>query len=205
MVDDPLPGKAVAVSATVGQRLLDAYPAFVKTQPAMLQRSYRTLSLATCQDIVQEAFLRVGRKAEAGELAPETNVTAYLQQAARNLAVDMLRKRQRTTGRLVLHGSMEALDTAVPRQRELTDEDQKVLHELVIPAIADMPASKRKQVVDLQSRGMSDAEIEAVLGIPPARLHNLRNKAVTQLRHALAGHIRDGQHKKRQHGKQGNR
>ncbi|MFE6332009.1 RNA polymerase sigma factor [Streptomyces sp. NPDC057798] len=205
MVGDRLSGKAVAVGATVGRRLVEAYPAFVQTQPAVLQRSYRTLSLATCEDIVQEAALAVARRAAAGELAPETNVTAYLRTTARNLAVDMLRERQRTNGGVVLLGGTEALDTVVPRQREVGDEDQRVLHELVIPAISSMPAGPRKRVVDLQSRGMSDTDIAATLGIPAARLHNLRNKAVTQLRHALAGHIRDGQRKKRQHGKQGNR
>ncbi|MGW7303400.1 RNA polymerase sigma factor [Streptomyces sp. NPDC054829] len=203
-MSDPL-SEAVAVSAPVGRRLLDAYPEFLRTQPSVLQRSYRTLSLATCQDIAQEAVLAVGHKVAAGELAPETNVIAYLRKTARNLAVDMLRERQRGHGREVLIGTTETLDTVVPRQREVGDTDQRVLQELVIPAIASMPAGQRKRVVDLQSRGMSDADIESVLGIPAARLHNLRNKAVTQLRHTLAAHIRDEHRKKRQHGKQGNR
>ncbi|WP_189807074.1 RNA polymerase sigma factor [Streptomyces tanashiensis] len=203
-MSDGTPGEAVTVGGEVAQRLLDAYADFTARQPALLQREFRSLSLATCQDIAQEAFLRVGDRATEGRLAPRTNVEAYLRRTARNLAVDVLRRRQRKSRRVILFGSGEALDS-VPQQRGPGGEDQHVLRDLVIPAIERMPAGKRRQVVDLQSRGMSDADIERILGIPPNRLHNLRNKAVTQLRSSLAGHIRDGQHGKQWQGKQGTR
>ncbi|MEV0375104.1 RNA polymerase sigma factor [Streptomyces sp. NPDC050636] len=199
MVGDGLSGEAVAVGGGVAQRLLECYPAFVETEPYWLQQALPGLSLASCQDIAQEAYLRVGLKVAAGRLAPETKVMAYLRRTARNLAVDWCREQQRRGGRPVVMGS-DALD-AVPEPRALADEDRVVLQELVIPAIEEMPESRRRQVVDLQSRGLSDVEIAAALGIPAHRLHNLRNKAVAHLRRNLSGHIRDGHRKKQQHGK----
>ncbi|AJT70109.2 hypothetical protein T261_8517 [Streptomyces lydicus] len=196
MVGDGLSGEAVAGGGDVAQRLLGCYPAFMEAQPYALRRAFRSLSLAACQDVAQEAYLRVGVKAAAGDLAPDTNVMAYLRLAARNLAVDRCREQQR--GRqLVLTGG-DASDH-VPDPRALADEDRAVLQELVIPAIEEMPASLRRQVVALQSRGRSDVEIATELGIPAHRLHNLRNKAVAHLRRNLAGHIRDG-HRKKKHG-----
>ncbi|MEU4352341.1 hypothetical protein [Streptomyces sp. NPDC023838] len=171
----------------VGQRLLDCYPAFMGSQPSVLRRRFRFLSLAACQDVAQEAFLRVGRKAAAGGLVPETNVMAYLRRTAFHLALDRCRERPRR------------LPAVVPEQRAPAYEDLQVLRELVIPAIGEMPQSRRRQVVDLQSQGLSDAEIAARLGIAAPRLHNLRNKAVADLRRSLAGHIREAHRKKQQH------
>ncbi|KUL37351.1 hypothetical protein ADL22_21815 [Streptomyces sp. NRRL F-4489] len=87
----------------------------------------------------------------------------------------------------------------MPERWEPAGED-RVLEELVRPAIRELPASLRRQVVELQSQGLDDDEIAAVLGIPARRLHNLRNKAVAQLRSNLSGHIRDGHRKRKQHG-----
>ncbi|REK84647.1 RNA polymerase sigma factor [Streptomyces inhibens] len=199
MVGDGLSGEAVALGGDVAQRLLECYPAFMEAQPSRLRQAFPALSLASCQDVAQEAYLRVGLKAADGDLAPETNVMAYLRQAARNLAIDRCRREQQRGKRLVLMGG-DALD-AVPEPQVLADEDRVVLQELVIPAIEEMPESRRRQVVDLQSRGLSDEEIAAALDIPVHRLHNLRNKAVAHLRRNLAGHIRDGHRKKTQHGK----
>ncbi|MFI6769380.1 RNA polymerase sigma factor [Streptomyces sp. NPDC050355] len=187
------------MGSDVGQRLLEYYPDFMAAEPQRLRHTYPALSLAACEDIAQEAFLRVGSKAAAGGLAADTNVVAYLRRAARNLAVDRSRE-QRTGRRLVLMGG-DSL-AAVPEQRAFAEEDPRlILEDLVLPAIEGMPESLRRQVVDLQSRGLSDPEIVARLGIPAVRLHNLRNKAIAHLRSTLAGHIREGHRKKQQHGK----
>ncbi|MCK7627374.1 RNA polymerase sigma factor [Streptomyces sp. RS10V-4] len=194
MVRDGLPGEAAVLGGEVAQRLLDCYPDFMARQPLALRRQFPSLSLAACQDPAQEAFLRVGSKAADGGLAPETNVMAYLGRTARNLAVDRFRSERGNRLTSLVSGAFDA----VPERREPTGED-RVLEDLVRPAIKELPASLRRKVVDLQSQGLDDAEIAAALGIPARRLHNLRNKAVAQLRSMLAGHIRDG-HRKQQHG-----
>ncbi|UQA91297.1 RNA polymerase sigma factor [Streptomyces halobius] len=172
-------------------------PGFLELARFALRRAFGGLSLAACQDIAQEAYLRVGSKADAGKLPPGTNVMAYLRRTARNLALDWCREQQR--GRRLVLMSGDAFDAA-PETRAVVDGGSRVLQELVIPAIEGMPESLRRKVVDLQSRGLSDVQITTKLGIPAHRLHNLRNKAVADLRRNLAGHIRDGHRKKQQHG-----
>ncbi|MFE4023062.1 RNA polymerase sigma factor [Streptomyces sp. NPDC059101] len=179
MVGDGLSGEAVVLGGEVVRQLLDCYRDFMEREPSALQREFRTLSPAACQDIAQEAFLRVGSKAKDGGLAAETNVRAYLHRAARNLAVDHCRAQQRGAKRLRLLAN--DVVNVVPEQPALPDED-RVLQELVIPAIEEMPEDLRRKVVDLQSRGLSDAEIANTLGIPAHRLHNLRNKTLLSFR-----------------------
>ncbi|MFI1198554.1 sigma-70 family RNA polymerase sigma factor [Streptomyces sp. BHT-5-2] len=180
----------------VAQRLLECYPDFMARQPYALRREFRALSLAACQDIAQEAYLRVGSKAEGGGLAPETNVMAYLHRAARNLALDRFRTELQRKRLVQLAG--DGLDS-VPERRVVQETDQ-VLQQLVRPAIEEMPKSLQQKVVDLQSQGLSDVEIALVLGISAQQLHRMRNKAVSQLRGKLAGHIRSGHRKQKQHG-----
>ncbi|MFJ9615110.1 RNA polymerase sigma factor [Streptomyces noursei] len=195
MVGDGPPKEAVIVDGEVAQRLLEYYPDFMDRQPYALRREFGSLSLAACQDIAQEAFLRVGSKATRGGLAPETNVQAYLQRAARNLAFDRFRT-ELLRKKLVLLAN-DGLDS-VPEQPVVGAD--RVLQDLVKPAIEDMPESMQQKVVDLQSRGLSDAHIARALGISAHQLHRMRNKAVSQLRGKLAGHIRAGHRKQKQHG-----
>lgn len=183
----------------VAQRLLLAYPAFMESGPHVLRRAFRSLSLPTCQDLVQEAFLRVGVKATEGELPPDTNVVAYLRAAARNLARDEHRREQRGGKRLVVMDA-QALD-GLPDGREAVDEGRRRQRELLRREIEQMPEGRRKWVVDLQSRGMSDVEIATVLNIPAPQLHKLRSKAIAHLRRKLTGHIRDGHRKKKSLGR----
>ncbi|UQA97099.1 RNA polymerase sigma factor [Streptomyces halobius] len=142
MVGDGLSQEAVALGGHVAQRLLDCYPVFMETEPAALRRAFRVLSLAACQDIAQEAYLRVGSKADAGKLPPGTNVMAYLRRTARNLALDRCREQQR--GRRLVLMSGDALD-AVTEPRAVADDGPRVLQELVIPAIEGMPESLRRK------------------------------------------------------------
>ncbi|WP_228978374.1 RNA polymerase sigma factor [Streptomyces sp. DH12] len=189
-MSEEVSGKPVVLKAEVEQRLLECYPHFVGREPHVLHAAFPHLSLAACQDIVHEAFLRVGRSAQEGRLPPVKDVRAYLRTTIRNLARDQLRRE----GRIALNAG-EDFDS-IPHQRDPVREEQDLLRGLVRPAIEQMPASKQRQVVDLQSQGFNDVQIAGELGIAPHRLHNLRNKAVTHLRHILAEHIRADHRKK---------
>ncbi|MEU8779602.1 RNA polymerase sigma factor [Streptomyces sp. NPDC048606] len=180
----------------VAQRLLEASGAFMDSGPYVLRRSFRALSLATCQDVVGEALLRVGVKAAEGELPADTNVVAYLRATARNLAVDEWRREQRGGRRTVVTDAqaLEGLPEALGQ--EGVDEGRLRQRELLRREIERMPEGRRRQVVDLQSKGLSDVEIAAALGIAAPQLHKLRSKAIAYLRRKLAGHIRDGHRKK---------
>ncbi|WP_328741321.1 sigma-70 family RNA polymerase sigma factor (plasmid) [Streptomyces erythrochromogenes] len=189
MVGEQASEEVVVLAVDVAQRLYEAYASFMETEPYELRREFRTLPLATCQDVAQEAYLKVGRAAAEGKLDADTDVMAYLHKAARNLAVDKYRRQKRLRRHSVLMGG-DALDV-LPARRTLAQEDREVLQEVVIPQIRSMRDSQRRRVVELQSRGLSDREIALLMEISVERLHNLRNKAVTHLRGKLAGHIRD--------------
>ncbi|MDT9687194.1 sigma-70 family RNA polymerase sigma factor [Streptomyces sp. P9(2023)] len=189
---------ALAVDDGVGQRLYDHYPEFLDREPRLLRRkSDDKLSLQACQDVAQEAFLRVARKAAKGELDEKVNVQAYLRAAAWNLARDRLR----SEGKLELAGdgltvSLSSLSSlpSLPEQRQVVGEFDP-LEDLVRPAIEAMPPSRRRQIVRLQSQGLSDVQIAASLGMRADRLHRERHKAVRELRDALDAFIRD-EHRK---------
>ncbi|NBE55305.1 RNA polymerase sigma factor [Streptomyces boluensis] len=179
------------VADDLGRQLLDHYEKFMADTPHSLHRQTGTkLSLPACQDVAQEAFLNVARRLEAGELDEGVNLPAYLATAAKNLA----RSRLRTERRLELAG---VLQTLLPEQRQGEapvgdlDGDLDALEDLVWPAIEAMPVTQRRQVVRLQSLGLTDIEIAAALGMRADRVHHERHKAVVDLRRALGDFIRD--------------
>ncbi|WP_328765348.1 MULTISPECIES: RNA polymerase sigma factor [unclassified Streptomyces] len=199
MVGDGLDGES-AVLIDVAQRLLDLYPQFSMHEPYVLQRDFPRLSLASCQDAVQEAYLATGRLATAGRLPQNTDLVAYLRRAARNRVKSEIRRQARADRRLSIRGS-DAPGVAVAADFFLTEQD--LLEDLVIPAIRAMKESRRRKVVELQSRGWTDARIAAELGIPLSRLHRDRYDALRFLRRRLAGRSRAGLGKNHKHGQKG--
>ncbi|WP_051806444.1 RNA polymerase sigma factor [Streptomyces sp. NRRL F-2747] len=198
MVGDGLDGES-AVLIDVAQRLLDLYPHFCVWEPYALQRDVPRLSLASCQDAVQEAYLATGRLAAAGRLPQDTDLVAYLRRAARNRARSEIRRQTRADQRLLVRGRDVSGVTAAADF--LAGQD--LLEGLVIPAIRAMKESRRRRVVELQSRGWSDERIAAELGIPLSRLHRDRYDALRFLRRKLARHIRAGLGKNHKHGQKG--
>ncbi|MFJ3913894.1 RNA polymerase sigma factor [Streptomyces vinaceus] len=198
MVGDGLDGES-AVLVDVAQRLLDLYPHFSVWEPYALQRDFPRLSLASCQDAVQEAYLATGRLAAAGRLPQDTDLVAYLRRATRNRARSEIRRQSRADQRLLVR-EREAPGTTAAADFLIR---QDLLEGLVIPAIRAMKESRRRRVVELQSRGWSDERIAGELGIPLSRLHRDRYEALRFLRRKLARHIRAGLGKNHKHGQKG--
>ncbi|MFD5589429.1 RNA polymerase sigma factor [Streptomyces sp. NPDC127063] len=186
MVADEVPAHPSATAGVdLGKRLLDYYDEFMAKEPRFLHNKFRgRLSEQACEDVAQEAFLKVATKAAAGDLGPDVKIGAYLRTTSWHLAIDTLRAREQTIG---------AEREAVPSQ---PGEDCDPLEELVRPAIAAMPRSQRRTVVQLQSQGLDDAQISAELGIARDRIHRDRSAAVSELRSQLGRHIRDEYRKK---------
>lgn len=181
-------GRPSAEAVDLGKRLLDYYDTFMAEElPFLRNRCKGKLSDQACQDVAQEAFMRVSRKAAAEELGPDVKLGAYLRTTSWNLAVDALRAQKRT----------EPMDdparVAAPDPR---GEEVDPLKEWVQPAIESMPPSRRRMVVQLQSRGLDDTQIAKALDIAPARLQRDRYAAVSELRSKLRAFIRDGHRKK---------
>ncbi|WP_244187934.1 RNA polymerase sigma factor [Streptomyces regalis] len=177
----------------LGKRLLDYYDTFMAQETQFLRSMCNgKLSEQACEDIAQEAFLRVVRKVAAAQLEPDVKIGAYLRTTSWNLAVDTLRAQKRTD---------LTDDTALVAAPNPQSEDIDPLKELVRPAIEAMPLSRRRTIVQLQSQGLDDAQISAALGIAPDRIHKDRYAAVSELRNELGKFIRDGHRKKTQRAK----
>ncbi|MEU9313984.1 sigma factor [Streptomyces sp. NPDC048256] len=150
----------------LGKRLLDYYAIFMARETQSLRRTGNgKLSEQACEDVAQEAFMRVARKVAAGQLEPGVKIGAYLRTTSSRPAIDTPRAQRRT----------ELMDdTALVAAPSPGGEDVDPLKELVEPAIEAMPLSRRRTVVQLQSQGLDDAQISAALGIAPARIHRDR-------------------------------
>lgn len=176
-----------AVKVDLGQRLVDYYETFMAQETQFLRSMWNgKLSEQACEDVAQEAFMRVARKVAAAQLGPGVKLGAYLRTTSWNLALDTLRAQKRTD-------SVD--DTVIIAASDSRTEDVDPLTELVRPAIEAMPLSRRRTVVHLQSQGLDDAQISAALGIAADRIHRDRYAAVSELRSELSQFIRDG-HKK---------
>ncbi|MGN9760171.1 RNA polymerase sigma factor [Streptomyces sp. SD31] len=173
----------------LAKRLLDYYDTFLAQETRFLHNTCNgELSEQACEDVAQEAFMRVARKVAAAQLGPGVKIGAYLRTTPWHLAVDTLRAQKRT----------ELMDdTALVAASNPRSEDVDLLKELVRPAIEAMPPlSRRRTVVQLQSQGLDDTQISAALGITPDRIHRDRYAAVSELRSKLGKFIRDGHRKK---------
>jgi RNA polymerase sigma factor (sigma-70 family) len=181
-------GLPAAAEVDLGQRLLDYYDTFIEREKRCLRNMWHgTLSEQACEDVAQEAFMRVAQKIATAQLEPGVKLGAYLRTTSYNLAVDTLRAQKRTD----LRDSTAIVAAPNPR-----NEDVDPMKELVRPAIEAMPLSRRRTVVQLQSQGLNDAQISAALVITPDRIHRDRYAAVSELRSELGKYIRDGHRKK---------
>ncbi|MEU6060563.1 RNA polymerase sigma factor [Streptomyces sp. NPDC047097] len=176
-----------APEARLLQRLDDLYQ---RGYPSSLTlrlhgRFRRRLSAQACQDVVQEAFLRILDRARAGQLTGGVELEKYLYRTAYNLAVSAVRSEVETA---VEDSAIEALAQGGETAGEIDP-----MKDLVEPAIEAMPASRCREVVRMQSRGLTDAEIAGRLDIPKGRVQGDRHRALNDLRRRLALHIRDGQ------------
>jgi RNA polymerase sigma-70 factor (ECF subfamily) len=142
-----------------------------------------TGSASAAEDILQDCFLSLLRNPAAYD-AGRAPVRAFLLGVARNL----LRKRWRSEQR------WDVLDED-DFVAEPIDPTAKEIEELVVKAIASLPALQREAVVLFEYEGLSIEEIaqsvDAEPGTVKARLHRAREN----LRRMLKG-VRDGAFKR---------
>ncbi|WP_344361526.1 sigma-70 family RNA polymerase sigma factor [Streptomyces gobitricini] len=182
-MSDVPPDEPLRLRGSLGQRLLEIYPAYIERAPYALRRTFR-ISLVQGQDVAQEAFLRVARACVTGRAVPGEHLMAYLLGAAHNLAVSTFRRER----------SVLVADTVLARLQErrspVATGDLRVLHELVVPAIEEMAPGSRRRIVELQARGLEDGEIAEALGISLENLRVQRHNAIVELRRRLGRHCR---------------
>jgi RNA polymerase sigma-70 factor (ECF subfamily) len=124
--------------------------------------SKRFPSLPDHDDLVQETYTRLLRAQESGRL---TYARAFLFTAARNVAIDMFRRR-----RVVLHESFDEME-GLPLLEEAPDvvttlERQQRL-DVLIEAVASLPERCRHVMMLRHLDGLAYKEIATRLGISP--------------------------------------
>jgi RNA polymerase sigma factor (sigma-70 family) len=125
-------------------------------------------SLPDHDDIVQEAYIRLLRAEGNGRAM---FAKSFLFTVARNLAIDMLRRRQAVTHEPISDFTeMPVLDQA-PGVAESLEHQQRV--EVLIEAIASLPERCREVIMLRHLDGLPYKEIASRLGISPntVRLH----------------------------------
>ena len=137
------------------------------------------------EDVTQETYLRLWRV--ASELKLEGSLKLYILKAARNLALDLIRKNSRRdeidTVILDSDGEFE-IDIAddSPDSRPDASYLRKVEKETVLQSIEELPSAAREMIVLRDIEGLSYAEIGAMLGIAEGTLKSKLFRARERLR-----------------------
>lgn len=132
-------------------------------EPAL--RAYllkRFPSLPDHDDLVQETYRRLLRMRDRGRL---TYVKAFLFTAARNVAIDMFRRRRNAAHEPISDSEEMPL---LEERRDVFDAlDQQQRRELLVEAVTALPARCREVMLLRHREGLSYKEIAARLGISP--------------------------------------
>ncbi len=135
------------------------------------------------EEVVQEAFWRLWRKADTFEERRGT-FTSWFFRIVRNLAIDMLR---RGRSQITASPEVDALgDEIVDRTTDVAEAAGAVVrHKQVRAAIAALPPDQRDVIELAYFCGMSRQEIAQKTGEPLGTIHSRARLAMQKLREAL--------------------
>jgi RNA polymerase sigma-70 factor (ECF subfamily) len=149
----------------------------------MLRVSARILGdVGDAEDAVQEAFSRVWRAMESGELAQMAHAKTYLYRAVTNAAIDGLRRRKRRAIWTRLFGE----DEPEPEGHEAPADVLVALGELRV-LLEDLPDEQRAALVLKDVEGWSSAEIAEARGCSEGAVEQRLVRARATLRARLDG------------------
>jgi len=131
---------------------------------------------APLDDLLQELFLRVYRKAE--KLRPDY-AQRYMMRAASNLARDYLRAESRERAR-----TYEITPGPTPFDDCLAKERLAFYHESVAPLVENLPARNR-QAIRAYMEGRTRSDTAKELGIPSTTLRSREIAGLKRLREQL--------------------
>ncbi|HET7728050.1 MAG TPA: sigma-70 family RNA polymerase sigma factor [Candidatus Limnocylindrales bacterium] len=169
--------------------------------------AYRlTADRGVAEEVVQETFLALWNRAELFDPATGS-LTAWLHAIARNRTVDRLRAAGRrptfvsvATGadeeadlgaldRLAVGGSV--VGGAQPGPAPEAAAQASEVRSLVSSALAAMPDVEREVIVLAYREGLTQSEIASRLGWPIGTVKTRTRRALSRLRQALEGPLRD--------------
>ena len=143
----------------------------------------RLRSKTDAEDLAQETFLRVWRKADSYQPG-RVRVTTWLHTIAHRLAIDSFRrKRELTEADGPAEGLPELVDGAAdPAGQALARQQQVLLDE----ALSALPERQRAAILLCQVQGFSNAQAAAILDVKVRALESLLARARRALREALS-------------------
>jgi RNA polymerase sigma-70 factor (ECF subfamily) len=147
-------------------------------------RSYLRSSfprMGDVDDVVQESYLRVW-KAKAAQ--PILSARAFLFKVARHLALDLVRRKQRSPVQAV--GDLDGLFVLEeePDVAERCSFQEKI--DLLAEAIALLPDRRREVVILCKLRRLPQKDVSARLGISERTVENQLFRGIKQCRRFLA-------------------
>ena len=132
---------------------------------------------AAAEDVAQDTMLRLW--AVHDDLRDEAHAQRLARTAARQLAIDTLRRRQRKAALVVPmnDGTGDGCDNTSPQSQMETEEDERWLQQ----RIARLP-TREMQVMEMrQAEGKSNEEIARIMGIAPASVSTMLSAARRKL------------------------
>lgn len=147
-----------------------------------LERMVR--DLATAEELVQEAFLRVHRARD--RYSPDARFSTWLYRIATNLALNELRRpRRRDPHDSVDAEGAPALVSATPPSDEVADARRR--GDAVARALEALPERQRAALLQSAVEGRSYAEIAEALDVTEKAVKALVHRARSNLAAALEG------------------
>ncbi|HET7535849.1 MAG TPA: RNA polymerase sigma factor [Candidatus Didemnitutus sp.] len=132
-------------------------------EPAL--RSYlqgRFPLLHDLDDVVQETYTRLMREKAAGRVR---HVRAFMFTAARNVALDLFRRRRTAGADVIPHSASPDVVEDAPDAAETFDHRQEL--EILTEAVSSLPQRCRQVIMLRYLKGCSYKEIAALLGVSP--------------------------------------
>lgn len=149
--------------------------------PGLLRFLERLLhDAARAEDVCQEAFLRIWRRAELFDAA-RGSFTAWLYRAAANLAYNRLALRSSSESELSALLVLPAADVESPSEGAIEGERRRLLH----AALAALSPRDRAILTLRHIEERPVAEVAAILEIPEGTVKSRAHYAIHRLRAAL--------------------
>jgi RNA polymerase sigma-70 factor (ECF subfamily) len=134
---------------------------------------------ASSEEITQETFIRVWRK--AGQFDPQkASAVTWIFTIARNLRIDRLRKENRPT-----FDPEDPIFVPETSQTPLENMEQSTIVERVKSSISGLPEDQREVVKLSFIEGLSHQEIANAIGLPLGTVKSRLRLSFVKLRHAL--------------------
>lgn len=178
----------VEVVPAAPARAADSFRAVVEEHSRMVFRlAYRmTGNVEDAEDVVQETFLKAHRS--FGRFDARASVATWIYRIALNAAIDVLRRRRKTSSpRSAGNGDTDPMET-VPSEGPLPDRVAFAgqVDRRVAAALSRLSVSEREAFILRHLEGMPLERIAEVLQVRPNAVKQTVFRAVQKLRRELA-------------------